>query len=261
MRQQVAWAAGRPGEEDWLLSTQSDTEAYFGRLANARDFTRRAFESARRADAQETAALWRANAALREAEFGNMVEARREALAALALVPGKDVRSVAALTLARTGDAAHARKIADSIDKDFPQNTTVQGYWLPCINAAIALSGHNSGKAVETLQTALSFELGQSQPFFIGMMYPAYLRGEAYLESNHAKEAVAEFQKIVDHPGVVVNYPLGALAYVGLARAYALQGDLANSRTALDHFLLLWKDADADIPILRRVKAERHKLD
>lgn len=258
MRQQVMWAAGRPGEEDWLLSTQADTEAYFGRLAKARELTRRAFESARRADAQETAALWRANSALREAELGNMAEARLEALAALALVPGKDVRSVAGLALARAGDAVQARKIANSLNKDFPQNTIVQGYWLPCIAAAIALNARNSAQAVEVLKTALQFELGQSQPFFLGTMYPVYLRGQALLYSGQAEKAAAEFQKIIDHPGIVLNFPFAALAYVGLGRAYALQGDTTKSRASYDHFLTLWHQADVDLPILRQVKAERY---
>lgn len=205
--------------------------------------------------------MWRASAALREAEFGYVTEARREALAGLALVPGKDVRSAAGLALARAGDLAQARRIADSLNKEFPQNTIVQGYWLPCINAAIAINSRNGAQALKALQSTVPFELGQSQPFFFGMMYPTYLRGEAYLQSGQPKQAASEFQKIVDHPGVVLNHPLGVLAHVGLARAYALQGDSANSRITFDHFLLLWKEADADIPILRRVKAERHKLD
>jgi eukaryotic-like serine/threonine-protein kinase len=260
MQQQLSWAAGRSGEEDWLLSAQSDTEAYFGRLAKAREFSQRAVDSARRADAKETAALWRANAALREAEVGNPSSARQDAMAALALVPGRDVRSVAALALARAGDAAHAQKLADSLNKEFPQNTIVQGYWLPAIRAAIELNAKNATGTVELLKTAAPYELGLCEPFPFGMMYPVYLRGQGYLAAHQGKEAAAEFQKIIDHRGIVLNFSLGALAHLGLARAYALQGDNVKARTAYQDFLTLWKDADPDIPILQQAKAEYAKL-
>jgi eukaryotic-like serine/threonine-protein kinase len=260
MQQQLDWAVGRSGEEDWLLSGQSDTWAYFGQLGKARDFSQRAIESAKRADAKETAALWQVNAALREAEFGNLGNARQNALAALALAPGRDIRSVAALALARTGDAAQAQKLADGLDQDFPQNTVVQGYWLPSIRAAIELNAKNSAKAAEILKTAAPFELGQCQPFQLGMMYPVYLRGQAYLLAHQGKEAAAEFQSVIDHRGIVLNFPLGALAHVGLGRAYALQGDTARARNAYQEFFTLWKDADPDIPILKQAKAEYAKL-
>jgi tetratricopeptide (TPR) repeat protein len=260
MEQQLAWATGRPGEEDWLLSAQSDTEAYFGRLAKAREFSRRAVDSAVHANAKETAALWQVNAALREAEFGNASSARQNALGALALAPGREVRSVAALALARAAEAAPAQKLAESLNRDFPLNTIVQGYWLPSIHAAIEINGKNSARAVEVLQSTSPYELSQSQPFQFGMVYPAYLRGQAYLVARQGKEAAAEFQRIIDHRGVVLNFPLGALAHVGLGRAYALQGDTVQSRAAYQHFFSLWKDADPDIPILKEAKAEYAKL-
>jgi eukaryotic-like serine/threonine-protein kinase len=215
MQQQLAWAAGRPGEEDWLLSAQSDTEAYFGRLGKAHDFSQGAIESAKRADAKETAALWQVNAALREAEFGNPGSARQGAFAALALAPGKDIRSVAALALARAGDVAQAQKLADALNKDFPQNTFVQGYWLPSIRAAIELNAKNSTKTAEILKAAAPYELGQCQPFQVGMMYPVYLRGQAYLLARQGKKAAAEFQEMLNHRGIVLNFPLGALAHLG----------------------------------------------
>jgi tetratricopeptide (TPR) repeat protein len=260
MRQQLAWAAGRPREEDWLLSAQSDTEAYFGRLAPAREFSRRAVDSALHANAKETAALWHANAALREAEFGNASSARQNAVAALALVQGRDVRSVAALALARAGNAAQAQKIVDSLNKDFSKSTTVQGYWLPSIRAAIEINGKNDARAVEILETATPYELGQCEPFQVGMMYPVYLRGQAYLLARQGKKAAAEFQKIIDHRGIVLNFPLGALAHLGSGRAYALQGDNRKARTAYEDFLTLWKDADPDLPILKQARAEYAKL-
>ena len=260
MRQQLAWAAGRSGEEDWLLSAQSDTEAYFGRLAKAREFSQHAIDSARRADAKETAALWQAYVALREAALGNANAARQNATAALALVSGKDVRTLAALALARAGDAAQGEKLAASLNKDFPQNTIVQGYWLPSIRAAVELNARNAGRALDLLKAAQPYEMGQCEPISLGMMYPVYLRGEAYLLARQGKEAAAEFQKIMDHRGIVLNFPLGALARLGLARAYAVQGDSAKARTTYLDFLNFWKDADSDTPILNQAKAEYAKL-
>jgi Tfp pilus assembly protein PilF len=260
MQQQLAWAAGRPGEEDWLLSTQSDTEAYFGHLGKAREFSQRAVISAQRADAKETAASWQANAALREAEFGNAASARQNAMAALALAPGRMVQSLAALALARAGDGARAQKLADSLNQGFPQSTILQGYWLPAIHSATALNEKDPARALQALQTANAYELGQSDPLQFGMLYPIYLRGQAYLLAHNGKAAAAEFQKIIDHRGVVLNFPLGALAHLGLARAYALQGDTAKARAAYKDFLDLWKDADPGIPILQQAKAEYAKL-
>ena len=260
MRQQLAWAAGRSGEEDWLLSVQSDTEAYFGRLAKASEFSQRAVDSARHADAKEAAALWQANAALREGEFGNASSARGKAMGAMALATGKEARSVAALALARAGDGAQAQKLAETLNKDFPHDTIVQSYWLPSIRAAIQLDAKNAAGAVEILQTAAPYELGQCEPFQVGMLYPIYLRGQAYLLVHQHKGATAEFQKMIDNPGIVLNFPLGALAHLGLARAEALHGDPAKTRTAYQDFLTLWKDADPDIPILKQAKAEFAKL-
>lgn len=259
MQQQLAWAAGRPGEEDWLLSAQADTEAYFGRLVSAREFSQRAISSGTHAGAEEAAALWQVDAALREAEFGNRDPARQNALAALALLPGRDVKSMAGLALARAGETVQAHKLAEVLNKEFPLHTIMQGYWLPCIRAAIEINAKNPASALQILRSAPPYELGQSQPFQLGMLYPVYLRGQAYLLAGQGKEAAAEFQKIIDHRGIV-NFPLGALARVGLGRAYVLQGDRANARSAYQEFLTLWKDADPDIPILNEAKAEYAKL-
>jgi predicted Zn-dependent protease len=260
MQQQFTSALGRQREEDFLLSAQSDTEAYFGRLGEAEQLSRRAVESAIRADAKEAAALWKSNAALREAEFGNFGSARQNALAALELAPGTAVRSVAALVLARVGDTAQAQKLAETLNKDFPQNTILQGYWLPSIRAAIEINGKNTAKAVEILQTAGPYELGQCQPFQLGMLYPVYLRGQAYLLGRQGKEAAVEFQRIIDHRGIVLNFPLGALAHLQLGRAYALQGETAKARGAYQDFLKLWTDADPNIPLLKQAKSEYAKL-
>ncbi len=261
MQQQLIWANGRSGEEDWLLATQSDTEAYFGHLDKARDFSRRAVDSARKADAKETAALWQASAALREAEFGNVHEARYQAIAAVQLLPGRDVRSVAALALARAGDVLQAEKLAAALNRDFPQNTLVQNYWLPSIRAATALWRNQPAAALAILESSSAIESGQSQPFALGMMYPVYLRGEANLKMRKGAEAEMEFHNILDHPGIVLNFPLSALSQLELARARVIERDSARARTSYGRFLSLWSEADSDIPVLKAAQAEYAKLE
>jgi len=196
MQEQVRWAITHPAQQDALLSAESDTEAYFGRLKKAREFSQQAVESARRADATETAALWQANAALREAEFGNTALARGYARAALQMVRGKDIRALAALAMARAGDAAQAQEPLNGLDREFPQNTITQAYWLPAGRAALELSRGDGAAAAETLKKATPYELGQSQPFYEGMMYPVYLRAHAYLVQHQGAEARREFQKL-----------------------------------------------------------------
>jgi serine/threonine protein kinase/predicted Zn-dependent protease len=260
MEQQVAWGTGKSGDEDPLFSAQSDTEAYYGHLIKAREFSLRAVNSAKHADANETAALWEANAALREAEFGNSVLARNDVATALALAPGRDVEVLSALAYVRAGNVVPAQELVEKLNKEFPTNTLVQVYWLPVIRAAMELDRKDSSKAIELLQTTMSYELGEPTPMQLGPMYPAYLRGEAYRQEHRVKEAASEFQKILDHRGLVLNFPLGALAHLGLARAYALQGDVLKSGAAYRELFALWKDADPDIPILKEAKAEYAKL-
>ncbi len=260
MEQQVAWGTGKPGDEDPLLSAQSDTEAYYGCLIKAREFSSRAVNSAKHADAKETAALWEANAALREAEFGNSALARNDVATALALAPGRDVEVLSALAYARAGNILPAQELVDKLNKEFPTNTLVQIYWLPVIRAAIELDRKDSSQAIELLQTPMSYDLAEPTPLQLGPMYPAYLRGEAYRQEHRGKEAASEFQKILDHRGVVVNFPLGAVAHLGLARAYALEGEVLKSGAAYRELFTLWKDADPDIPILKEAEAEYAKL-
>jgi tetratricopeptide (TPR) repeat protein len=243
-----------------LLSAQSDTEAYYGRLTKAREFSRRAVDSAIRADSKETAAVWLVNAALREAEFGNVAPAKQAVTAALALAPGRDVKMLGALALARIGDLARAKATVEELGKTDPSNTVFKLFWLPTLKAAIEIGGGNSAQAVVSLEAAAPYELGGPQEFALGTMYPVYVRGEAYLQAHSGAAAASEFQKILDHRGVVVNFPLGALAHVGLARAYALSGDAPKAKTAYQDFFALWKDADPDIPILKESKAEYEKL-
>jgi eukaryotic-like serine/threonine-protein kinase len=260
MNRQVEWGTGKPGSEDVLLSAQSDTEAYYGRMRKARDFTRRAVESALRAGAKETAAAWQVDGALREAEIGNWEPARQETATVLTMSSGIDIRKFVALTRARADDAAHADAAAEELAKSNPANTLLNYYWLPTIRAAAELSHKNPGKAIELLQPAGAYELGYSAPFQFGTLYPAYVRGEAYLALHQGSQAAAEYQKILDHRGIVLNCPVGALAHLGLARAYAMQGDTAKAKAAYQDFLTLWKDADPDIAILKQAKAEYAKL-
>jgi tetratricopeptide (TPR) repeat protein len=259
MAQQVAWGAGKPGAEDVLLSAQSDTEAYYGRLSEAREFSRRAVDSAVRADSKETAALWQANAALREAECGDTASAKQDVTAALALSPGQDVKVAAALALARIGDAPRATALDRELEKDYAENTLLKLYWLPTINAAIELNQGNSTQALVSLEAAAPYELGFAETF-INYVYPAYVRGQAYLLAHNGTAAAAESQKLLDHRGIVGNFVTGALAHLQLARAYAMAGDTAKARSAYKDFLTLWKDADPNIPILKEAKAEYAKL-
>jgi eukaryotic-like serine/threonine-protein kinase len=255
--QQVAWSAGKPGVEDALLLYEADTAAYSGRLAKAREFSRRAVASAERANEKEVAANYEADAALREALFGNAAEAKQRAAAALGLSTGQAVQYGAALALALAGDAARADTLADDLAKRFPEDTMVQFNYLPTLHGEVALSRDDSSKAIEALQAAVPYELGS--PFTLPL-YPVYVRGEAYLGAHQGREAATEFAKILGHRGIVLNEPIGALAHLGLARAYALQGDSAVARTAYHDFLTLWRDADPDIPILKQAKAESAKL-
>ncbi len=261
MDRQLSWAAGKPGMEDALLAHQADVEAFSGHLVKAREFSRRAVDSAQHADEVEDAAKNQMNAALREVEFGNGAQVRSEALSALARSSTTDIRVLVALALARAGDSDRAQKMADELQKENPLNTMINGYWVPTIRAAVAINSKNPGKAIQILETAAPYELGDPAPTGFGSsLYPVYLRGQAYLLMRQGSAAGAEFQKYVDHRSVVNSCPLGALAHLGLARAYAMQKDTVKARAAYQDFLTLWKDADPDIPILKEAKAEYAKL-
>jgi hypothetical protein len=251
MSQQVAWATGKPGEEDGFLGLEAQTAAYSGRLGRARDLTRQAVVSAKRAEEPERAAGYEADAALREALFGNPAEARERAADALELSNSWYVQSLAALSLALAGDEVRVETLATDLDNRFPDHTIVQSYYLPTVRAQLALSHDDPSRAIEVLQAAAPYELSGS-----GALYPAYVRGEAYLAAHQGNEAAAEFQKILDHSGIVVNVPIGALAHLGLGRAYALSGDKTKAKSAYQDFLALWKVADQDLPILINAKRE-----
>jgi tetratricopeptide (TPR) repeat protein len=253
--------AGKSGVEDIGLSAAADTAAFSGQLRKARELSRQAAQSAELAEEKETAATYEAQAGLREALFGNSTPGRERASAALHLSTGQDVQFLAALALATAGDATRAQALADDFSKRFPENTIVRFIYLPSIRAQVALVHRDASKAIDLLQSAAHYELGQVGSGIVELaLYPVYVRGEAYLVSGQGGEAVREFQKILDHRGVVLYEPIGALAHLQLGRAYALQGDATKARTAYQNFFALWKDADPDIPIYQHAKAEYAKL-
>jgi tetratricopeptide (TPR) repeat protein len=217
-------------------------------------------DSAVRNDSKESAALWQVNAALREAEFGNTAAAKQDVGAALALTPGRDVKLLAGLTLARIGEDARSKDIVEELEKNYGSNTLLKIYWLPTIKAAMELNANNSAQAVVFLEAAGPYELGGPPQLQVSTMYPVYIRGQAQLMAHNGAAAAIEFQKFLDHRGVTINFPLGALAHLGLARAYAMQGDTAKARAAYQDSFALWKDADPGIPILVAAKAEYTKL-
>jgi predicted Zn-dependent protease len=234
---------------------QSNTEAYFGHMGKARESVRRAVESARRSGRKETAAGYDVQGTFAEVEYGKRGRARQEVAAALSLARSREIQEWGAIILARAGDSTQAEKIADQLAKKFPQDTMVNGVRVPTIRAAVEINRNSPSKAIEFLRAASPYELGGEDT-----LYSAYLRGLAYVLLHDGNEAAAEFQKILDHRGIVVNEPIGALAHLQVGRAYALQGDTAKARAAYQDFLTLWKDADPDIPILKQAKAEYAKL-
>jgi serine/threonine protein kinase len=258
MEREVAWAAGRPGEEDQMLTIHADTQAYYGRLEKARDLARRATDSAVRADAKETGAQWLAYHALREVEMGNVAAARQGVARALALAPGRDVKVLSALALARSGETTQSKTLLEGLQKSEPGNTYLKVYWFPVIEASIALAQQAPERAIVALEPSLPYELGGPPPGTA--MYPPYIRGLAYLSQKNGPAAAAEFQKFIEHATIVQNFPIAAIARFQLARAYALSGDTAKAKAAYQDFLTLWKDADPDIPILKEAKAESAKL-
>ncbi|MGB8011771.1 MAG: protein kinase [Terriglobales bacterium] len=285
MERQAAAAVGKSGIEGWLLALQSDTEAYHGRLANARGYTRRAIASARHDDDEEAALEYAAVGALREAEFGNRQLARKQVGAMLAQNPKQQVLYLGALALARAGDQQKALAIVRDLNRSFPKDSLLNGYWLPSIRAAVALDRGASSQAIEYLELARRFELGAPRLPTNVLPYPIYLRGEAYLAAGLPDKALAEFQKILDNPGLTGNYLLGSLAHLGSGRAYAIEAGiavtpipgkpsagrrrsrvlvrpeaLAKARSAYQDFFSLWRNADAGVPILARAQQEYRGL-
>jgi eukaryotic-like serine/threonine-protein kinase len=260
MQKQFALAMGKSGYEDGLLALQSDTEASHGHLKKAREYLQRALESAQQNGTREVAAGWAAKRAFLEAEFGYPAPARQAAGIARQLAPrGRYVQAIATMALARVGDIPQATRMADELEKSYPQDTIVNFYWLPSIRAIFECYRHDPAKAIELLRRAQPYEMGNPAPY-VGLLSPVYFRGYAFLQSGKNQEAAGEFQKVIDHRGTVLNSPFGSLAWLWLARAAAAAGDAPRARTAYQDFLTLWKDADLDIPILHQAKSEYAKL-
>jgi len=267
MAEQQQWFAGKP-EENYGLSLASDTEAYAGHFRKARDLTKRSIDSAIRADSKENGAIWQENSALREAAFGNSAEASHAAVEGLKLAPASQaVESEAALALAMAGETVRAESLAKDLNERYPLDTQMQSLWLPAIQSQLALDRKKPAAALNALQAASGNDLGQiAFVSNLSCLYHIYLRGEAYLAAGQPSASAAEFQRILDHSGIVWNCWTGALAHLGVARANALQSrttqgadaDAARVRAlaAYKDFLAIWKDADLDISILKQAKAE-----
>jgi tetratricopeptide (TPR) repeat protein len=266
MEREAARPREKPGVDDWMSNAEGFVAAYAGRLEEARKMSRRAADLARKDDRRETEALYETDAAVREALFGNVSSAKQGTKRALELSKSRDVGYGAGLALALSGDSFRSQAVSDDLSRRFPEDTRIQFIYLPTLSALLALNNREPSKAIESLQTAIPYELGTpsegGSEFLLGTsnLYPAYVRGVAYLVARRGREAAAEFQKILDHRGTVASDPIGALAHLQLGRAYALAGDKAKARSAYQDFLTLWKDADPDIPILKQAQAEHANL-
>jgi tetratricopeptide (TPR) repeat protein len=285
MQRQVAAAVGSTGVEGWLLALQGDTEAYHGRLANSREYSRRAIESARHDGDEETALGYAMVGALREAEVGNRQLAKKQVDAMIGHDPGEQMLFLESLALARAGESQKAIALAYDLNRRFPKNTLLNEYWSPLVRAEVELNRGNAHQAIEYLEPVRRYELATPSLPTNVLLYPIYLRGEAYLKAGLPGKAQTEFQKILDHPGLVGNYILGALAHLGMGRSYAMEAGipiasvlgepgaeqrlnrvvdrpeaLAKARSAYQGFFALWRNADAGIPILIRAQQEYRKL-
>ena len=259
MERAAAVGRGKTEAEDWLSDQEALVLAYSGRLQEAKKMSQRAADRSGQAGQRERAALYKTGAALWDAFFGNAAAARRSATAALALSKGRDVEYGAAFALALSGDSSRSQTLVSDLESRFPEDTSVRFSYLPAVRALLALKHGEAAKAVELLQIAVPYELGGPQSSFFGFfgsLYPVYVRGEAYLAEHRGAEAAVEFQKILDHRGIVLSDPIGALARLQLGRAFAMSGDKTKAKTAYQDFLTLWKDADRDIPILKQAQAE-----
>jgi DNA-binding winged helix-turn-helix (wHTH) protein/tetratricopeptide (TPR) repeat protein len=258
MESEAAELIGKPGWEDLMLYHQSDTAAYSGHFSQARELTRRAAESAQRTDKKETAAAYEAESAVREALVGNLALAKRQAKDSLALSNGREVVTLAATAFGLAGDSVQSERMAHDLDRRFPKDTVVQYNLLLTIHLAAAL--RDVTKLNDLLAAPHPYEFGENSQSVAFCLYPIFLRGEAYLAANRGAEAAAEFQKILDHPGLASNEVIGALAHLGLGQAYVLSRDTRKAKSAYEDFLGLWKNADPDLSILKKTQAEYLKL-
>jgi eukaryotic-like serine/threonine-protein kinase len=255
----VSRARTRPGSENWISNEQAFALAYTGRLQAARKMSRLAVDASRDGQ-EERAGLWEAGEAVREAIFGNAANAKKSAMAALEFAKNREVEYGAAFALALSGDSQQAQALADDLGRRFPEATAVRFSYLPVLRARLALNHGDARKALDLLQAAVPHELGIPSSALYGRLYPIYMRGQAHLALHQGAEAAAEFQKILDHRGIVIDDPIGALAHLQLGRALVLAGDKTKAGSAYQDFLTLWKDADPDIPVLKQAQAEYARL-
>jgi DNA-binding winged helix-turn-helix (wHTH) protein/tetratricopeptide (TPR) repeat protein len=262
MAQHAAKLKALPRLGHQIINMEGDTAAYSGHLIDARELSRRAMDNAQRAGEKDAPAVYSGTAGLREAWFGNTGEARRRGSLALKLSSGRDLQYFVALTFAYAREDARAKALADDLDKRFPEDTIVQFNYLPTVRGKLALNKGDVSGAIQSLGAAAPYELGATRTTDLDWtaMFPVFVRGEAYLAARQGNLAAAEFQKILDHRGLVLNQPIGALAHLGLGRAYVLQSDIPKAKAAYLDFLTLWQDADPDIPVLQQAKAEYAKL-
>jgi tetratricopeptide (TPR) repeat protein len=262
MDREVARAPGEHAEE-WMAHHQALVLARSGRMQQARTMWNYAIALAKQGGRPEDAAIYEAAAAVCEAHLGNAAEARTRARSALDLAKGRDVEYAAAFALASTGVTAGPERLADDLATRFPEDTPVQFEYLPTLRALFALQNKAPSDAIEHLKTALPYDFALPGTVFFakfGGLYPAYVRGAAYLAAGHGQEAAAEFQKVLNHRGIVLADPIGALAHLQLGRAYVVAGDNAKAKSAYQDFFALWKDADPNIPVLKRARTEYAKL-
>jgi eukaryotic-like serine/threonine-protein kinase len=260
MERETNYLMSKPGHEDSMLYLESQTAAYGGQMSRARELADRVAEDTQRLGRKDSAGGFLAQAALREALVGNVVFARRQAENALKLTDNQYVEAMAAVVLGLTGDSAKATRMAEDLARRFPQATSIQLHYLPMIHGASAMQSGKGAEAVQAFTAAEPYELGSPRWMNYIRLYPVYLHGQACLAARQSAQAAAEFQKILDHPGIVANEPIGSLAHLGLGRAYGMAGDHAKAKTAYQDFLGLWKDADPDVPILIAAKSEYAKL-
>jgi eukaryotic-like serine/threonine-protein kinase len=249
-----------PSTYSSLVEMESNTQAYSGRFGEARRLTGKAESQMEQDDDRESAAGCWAEAAIREVEVGNIVNTREYIARALNLNHGRGVLTLDALAMAKGGDSARALQLAEKLNREYPSDTMIQKYWLPVIRAEVELQKGRPSRAIELLSGVEPVEMAVPDEFAISVLYPAYVRGEAYLSVGDGRAAQVEFQKLVDHPGMVMNFLLGALAKLGSARACAREGNSTEAIERYREFLSLWREADSDVPILIRAKAEYSAL-
>ncbi len=260
----VALAKGKSGAEDWMAHEQALALARSGRLQAARRSSIRAVDLALQEGYREKAASYQAARAMWEAVYGNAAEAKRTALAGLELSRGRDVQYAAGLALAFSGDTSRSEALAGDLEKRFPEDTFVKFTYAPVLHALTLLARGEPTQSLERLQIATQYELAVNglnwTSFCLGGLHSAYVRGEAFLAEHRYTEAAAEFQKILDHRGIVGLDPIGALAHLQLGRVFALSRDKTKAKAAYETFLALWKNADPEVPILKSGKAEYDRL-